>query len=1188
MRPVAQAAGADGDRLEHRVDVRRGAADHPQDLGGGGLLLQGLGHLPVARLELLEQPRVLDGDRRLVGKGLQERDLPIGERPHLEPVGEEHTEQLAGAEHGDGEDGPERLHLSRAIRVLGVVLGVVDVDAAPLESRARRRATPSRGDGILLDEGLDLGGGVVGGHDAQQLPIVTEDEGSLGLAQADRVLGQRLEHRLEVERGPPDHLEQLAGRRLLLERDSEVVIARLQLLEQPHVLDGDHRLIGERLHHRDFPVRERAGPSVRPPAADAYGPDRVTVPQHGDGDVAPVAGGAGHLETGRRDLRVRFEVADVNDCPIKDRLRHDARPTRPCGVHAPEDLERRGREGVVVSGEMNELAVEPVDGRGDSVAQPHDALHDRIEDRLDIGRRAGDHAQDLTGRRLLLQRFWEARVLGLELAEQPRVLYDDGRLVGEGLHEGDLAVGERPDLESVDDGHPEQLVCPEHGNRQHGPHGVHLSRGVRVLGVGLRIVNVDGAQLEGGARHAAPAPRRDGIHLHECPELGGRVVAGHESQELAIEAEDERALGLAQADRVLRERLEYRLQVERGPPDHLEQLAGRRLLLERDAQVAVACLQLPEQAHVLDGDDGLIGEGFQKLDLAWRERARRRSRDVDHADGGALSHHGNRDHAAEAARPGGRGKHVLGVLEHIRDLDDLAVQDGPRGGAGAAGCHREGATQQLRPLRVEVVEGGDVDQLPVVGHHAGVHPVAQPPSARGDGVEHGLRVRGRAADDLEDLARGRQVAVARLQLREQPDVLDGNDRLLGEGPEQLHLLVREEPDGVSPHNDRPDGGALPEQWHRREASIGHRLGDTPLAIGRICRDVRDLGHGAAQDRATCGAVLGGRPRKGAAEGGEPLRAQVMRGGVVHLLAIEAQDEAELPVAELRGAPGERVEDGLDVGRRATDHAQDVAGRRLLLERLRDLGVGGCEGAVPLVQLREQARVLEGNHALVGERREERDLPLGERPGLVGQDHDGAEGLAIPQHRRRQSAPEARGPGGGADPVVQIGLDVRDVDDRAGEDGGRASRAAARGHRIEAPHRVDELGLGLSVGDQVDEFAVEAQDARVEGAAERHRARRDHVEDRLGIARGAGDDAKDLAGRRLLLVRLAQAAGERTLAGSGARRRRALAGRAFRSGPPGFRPPRHGSPPAFVTARTARRPATGYAKTLPWASCRMRG
>ena len=63
---------------------------------------------------------------------------------------------------------------------------------------------------------------------------------------------------------------------------------------------------------------------------------------------------------------------------------------------------------------------------------------DRVEHRLDVGRRARDHPQDFAGRRLLLQRLGQLAVPGLELREQPHVLDGDDRLVGERLRECDL------------------------------------------------------------------------------------------------------------------------------------------------------------------------------------------------------------------------------------------------------------------------------------------------------------------------------------------------------------------------------------------------------------------------------------------------------------------------------------------------------------------------------------------------------------------------------------------------------------------------------------------------------------------------------------------------------------------------------------------------------------------------------
>src|SRR5262249_40988351 len=81
---LAQRARAGRDGVEDWLDIRRRATDHPQDLTGRRLLLQRLGQLAVPRLQLLEQPDVLDGDDRLGGEGLEERDLLVGERSPLE------------------------------------------------------------------------------------------------------------------------------------------------------------------------------------------------------------------------------------------------------------------------------------------------------------------------------------------------------------------------------------------------------------------------------------------------------------------------------------------------------------------------------------------------------------------------------------------------------------------------------------------------------------------------------------------------------------------------------------------------------------------------------------------------------------------------------------------------------------------------------------------------------------------------------------------------------------------------------------------------------------------------------------------------------------------------------------------------------------------------------------------------
>ena len=69
----ANPRGALDDGVEHRLHVRRRAADDAEHLGRCRLMLQRLAQFCVALLDFFEQPHVLDGDHRLVGEGFEER-----------------------------------------------------------------------------------------------------------------------------------------------------------------------------------------------------------------------------------------------------------------------------------------------------------------------------------------------------------------------------------------------------------------------------------------------------------------------------------------------------------------------------------------------------------------------------------------------------------------------------------------------------------------------------------------------------------------------------------------------------------------------------------------------------------------------------------------------------------------------------------------------------------------------------------------------------------------------------------------------------------------------------------------------------------------------------------------------------------------------------------------------------------
>ena len=127
---------------------------------------------------------------------------------------------------------------------------------------------------------------------------------------------------------------------------------------------------------------------------------------------------------------------------------------------------------------------------------------------------------------------------------------------------------------------------------------------------------MDGPGVEHRATIDHPGYEREEVADGSAPD---RTVMGDEKEPIAVAAEDGGIPRLAQARGALGHRVEHRLDVGRRAADHPEDVGGGRLLLERDPQLGVARLQLLEQADVLDGDDGLVGEGLEQLDLVVRE-----------------------------------------------------------------------------------------------------------------------------------------------------------------------------------------------------------------------------------------------------------------------------------------------------------------------------------------------------------------------------------------------------------------------------------------------------------------------------------------------------------------------------------------------------------------------------------------
>ena len=214
------------------------------------------------------------------------------------------------------------------------------------------------------------------------------------------------------------------------------------------------------------------------------------------------------------------------------------------------------------------------------------ALHDRVEDRLGVGDRTADDAQDVGGRGLLLERV--ARAL-----EQARVLQRDGRLQREADQELELARVER--LAGVaPDRHRAEHLRAGLQRRHHQP----LERlGRRALDmdrarVGVGVVDDDRlAALQCAADDAAP--RRDAARQQRL----GHVAERDERRvgaAVRVAQEDHAVVDAEQVLRVARDAVHQGRQVERRRDVAAD--------LDQRGGLARAPLGFVEQARVLERD----------------------------------------------------------------------------------------------------------------------------------------------------------------------------------------------------------------------------------------------------------------------------------------------------------------------------------------------------------------------------------------------------------------------------------------------------------------------------------------------------------------------------------------------------------------------------------------------------------
>ena len=185
-------------------------------------------------------------------------DLLAGEGTHLLPIDDDGANQFIVLDHRH-RDHRSRTAVSRrrargrARCVVGRVRHVACSNKA-IEDAAGERLKRS----TLEKERCKFLADVMQGRRMELVIGPAEKDSKLGLADARCVIQHCLEHRLQLARRTGNDLQHLARRGLLLQRLAEIVGALAQFVEQPRVLDRDHRLRGEILHQLDLLAGKRA------------------------------------------------------------------------------------------------------------------------------------------------------------------------------------------------------------------------------------------------------------------------------------------------------------------------------------------------------------------------------------------------------------------------------------------------------------------------------------------------------------------------------------------------------------------------------------------------------------------------------------------------------------------------------------------------------------------------------------------------------------------------------------------------------------------------------------------------------------------------------------------------------------------------------------------------------------------
>src|SRR5262249_50269840 len=184
------------------------AGEPVEDVGGGGLLLQGFA-------QLVEQPRVLDSDDGRGGERTKQLDVHIAEQASLGPADSS----------ADGASVPQHWHCKQCAKtggksyVLNLVIrvhaNIRNLDDRALMDRARRASRVARLHRESATQSFDpCRIGAKDGVEMQQFAIETGDSAYLAAAQLGGTFSDKIKHRLRIGRSYRNYAKDFAGRSL--------------------------------------------------------------------------------------------------------------------------------------------------------------------------------------------------------------------------------------------------------------------------------------------------------------------------------------------------------------------------------------------------------------------------------------------------------------------------------------------------------------------------------------------------------------------------------------------------------------------------------------------------------------------------------------------------------------------------------------------------------------------------------------------------------------------------------------------------------------------------------------------------------------------------------------------------------------------------------------------------------------